>query len=164
MKTLALFGFAAGEPVQVWRGTYWHHGVVKSPCSVIVLRNGKGRCRESHQEFSKGGRVQRSDFGTAKFSRRQILARARGEGLNKETYSLLFNNCEHFARWCVTGERNSYQVARATVSAGAGLIAGRAIGNAWVGIAVGVGSYFLLQMLSTSPAEESVLPTETVPI
>jgi len=25
-------------------------------------------------------------------------------------YNLITNNCEHFARWCVTGENVSYQI------------------------------------------------------
>ena len=43
------------------------------------------------------------------------MARARSViGANEHSferdYDLLFNNCEHFAIWCKTGVRKSYQV------------------------------------------------------
>lgn len=32
-----------------------------------------------------------------------------------KTYNLLFNNCEHFANFCATGQRESYQIQQSTV-------------------------------------------------
>ena len=34
------------------------------------------------------------------------------EHLSKKGYSLAFNNCEHFAAYCVTGKKKSVQVRR----------------------------------------------------
>ena len=39
----------------------------------------------------------------------KVVARARSM-LGKPGYDLIFNNCEHFATWCVTGEHCSAQV------------------------------------------------------
>ena len=38
--------------------------------------------------------------------------------LGQPGYDLIFNNCEHFATWCVTGEHCSAQVENAASSAG----------------------------------------------
>jgi hypothetical protein len=38
-----------------------------------------------------------------------IIERAMSR-LGDGDYNLVFNNCQHFARWCVTGERLSEQV------------------------------------------------------
>ena len=38
-----------------------------------------------------------------------VIRRARRE-LGRFNYNLLTNNCEHFARYCKTGRRESYQV------------------------------------------------------
>jgi hypothetical protein len=52
-----------------------------------------------------------------------IVARAQ-EALGRGGYSLFFNNCEHFAAWCQTGEFGSRQVDRAALM---GTMAGLAI-------------------------------------
>ena len=43
------------------------------------------------------------------YSPEETVKRAYSE-LGKKGYSLLVNNCEHFAVWCKTGRRESYQV------------------------------------------------------
>jgi len=45
-----------------------------------------------------------------KFSRKDVVERAKAAmGTDFGGYSILFNNCEHFAMWCVTGVRESRQ-------------------------------------------------------
>ncbi len=42
--------------------------------------------------------------------------------LNNADYDLLENNCEHFATWCVTGEKESNQVDRFLTVAGSAIL------------------------------------------
>ncbi|MCL2138141.1 MAG: lecithin retinol acyltransferase family protein [Treponema sp.] len=46
------------------------------------------------------------------FPEDEIIRRARSR-IGEKQYNLITNNCEHFARWCVTGENISYQVVNA---------------------------------------------------
>jgi hypothetical protein len=43
------------------------------------------------------------------FSRNETLRRAKTQ-IGKRGFNAVFNNCEHFARWCKTGRYESYQV------------------------------------------------------
>lgn len=53
------------------------------------------------------------------YSPKETVERARSR-LGEENYSLLSNNCEHFAIWCKTGVSRSYQVRRAAELLGSG--------------------------------------------
>lgn len=46
-----------------------------------------------------------------------IIARAMSK-LGQGGYHLIFNNCQHFARWCATGDHHSEQVTSVTATAG----------------------------------------------
>ena len=60
----------------------------------------------------------------------QVTARALA-ALGDRDYNLLFNNCEHFARWCETGDPSSRQVdALAIATATLGVAARIAVGLA----------------------------------
>jgi len=48
----------------------------------------------------------------------EVVERAMSR-IGEEEYDLVFNNCEHFARWCKTGDRKSEQVKDAAAVAGA---------------------------------------------
>ena len=65
-----------------------------------------------------------------------IIERAMSR-LGDGDYNLLFNNCQHFAHWCVTGERLSEQVNAGTARTGAVLAPaiGMPVGIALVGSA-----------------------------
>jgi len=65
-----------------------------------------------------------------------IIERAMSR-LGDGDYNLVFNNCQHFARWCVTGEQVSEQVNAGTARAGAVLapVIGMPVGIALVGSA-----------------------------
>jgi hypothetical protein len=51
------------------------------------------------------------------FTAEQTVARARSR-LGESRYNLLWNNCEHFALWCKTGQERSFQVDSALEGAG----------------------------------------------
>jgi len=65
---------------------------------------------ETTLEKFLNGRALQIDLNIEKkFSENEIIRRARSR-INEKGYDLFLNNCEHFARWCVTGESVSYQV------------------------------------------------------
>jgi hypothetical protein len=120
---------AYGDHIRVNRGLYWHHGIDVGDGTVIHAAGEPGlrkigaivRCT-SMREFLRGGSPQ-CVTAFRSLSADEIVARAQ-DALGRGGYSLFFNNCEHFARWCQTGESGSRQVDRAAL---AGTIAGLAI-------------------------------------
>ena len=51
-----------------------------------------------------------------RFDPAEVVARARGR-LGEQRYSLVFQNCEHFAHWCRTGKNKSEQGENAAIAA-----------------------------------------------
>lgn len=110
---------------------YAHHGVYLGEGRVAHYSDAqglalKGRCRvleTSLEEFVLEGTLRRV-FHPVRSPREETVRRAR-RMLDSEGYSLLFNNCEHFATYCATGRRRSHQIRR--VAAG---VAGVALGVA----------------------------------
>ena len=75
----------------------------------------------SLEEFLVGGLCVVNHFSSIKYSKNEIVARAKsciGKGLG--LYGLVFNNCEHFANWCASGKYYSSQVEKV-----AGMIFGK---------------------------------------
>ena len=56
--------------------------------------------------------------------------------LDETDYSVLLNNCEHFARWCHTGRHESRQVRTALQLAGGACLAAGAVVISVAGIAL----------------------------
>jgi hypothetical protein len=98
-----------------------HVGVSKDK-SAAVVREG------TFEELRGGGRVEIIRYGRS-YAPAEIVRRAQSR-LGERGYHLVWSNCEHFARWCVTGEHLSGQVDRAKAGAS----------GAGIGTAVGVGS------------------------
>jgi hypothetical protein len=109
---------ARASHIKVRRRLYWHHGIDMGDGTVVHASGEPGRRK-------RGARIRRSridDFlrGGARVTvesedalpPERIAARAEAS-LGQRTYSLLLNNCEHFARWCQTGRPESAQVDRA---------------------------------------------------
>jgi hypothetical protein len=107
-----------------------------------------------------------------------IVARAMSR-LGEGNYNLIFNNCQHFARWCATGDHESQQVRSAAATTGtvftplaatiltstvigpAGVVAGLSgpgimSGLASYGALVGGGAVAGLVVLGSGPAFASV--------
>ncbi len=120
---------ARGDHIKVRRYGYSHHGIDLGDGSVVHFA---GREREKQDAcvqrtplsvFAKGGRVR-----TVAYRRRDpadaVCARALSS-LGRVDYDLIHSNCEHFARWCMTGKRRSHQVRRALyTAAGLGIFTG----------------------------------------
>jgi hypothetical protein len=98
--------------------TYQHYGVYIGNGNVIHFAPHEGHeismengiIHETTLEKFLDGRALQIDMNVEKsFSEDEIVQRAKSR-LGDKGYHLLTNNCEHFARWCVTGEHISYQV------------------------------------------------------
>jgi len=98
--------------------TYQHYGVYTGNGNVIHFAPLEGQeisyengvIHETTLEKFLGGRTLKIDTNIVKsFSEQEIIQRAKSR-LGEKEYDLIFNNCEHFTRWCITGESRSYQV------------------------------------------------------
>lgn len=69
------------------------------------------------------------DYNELPYTDDEIVERARGK-VGESAYNLIFNNCEHIAVWCVSGERESFQAADAVDGAGRKVLS-------WIGTVVG---------------------------
>jgi hypothetical protein len=109
---------ARGDHIFVERLAYTHHGIDTGRGTVIHYTGVAGRKKKQN-----GAAVRETPIDA--FGRREeikvrlydkcdspdvILKRAESR-LREARYSLVFNNCEHFATWCKTGVAESEQVA-----------------------------------------------------
>jgi len=106
---------------------YTHHGIYMGDGRVIHFA---GSIREKidpvvHEidlsRFLKGGILRRRDY-KQRLPASETIRIAR-EQLSDRSYSMIWNNCEHFATYCATGKKKSQQVKRvlsglSTVAAG----------------------------------------------
>ena len=103
-----------GAHLVVDRGLYTHHGIWLGMDRVIHYTGEPGDMKNAEiavtslAEFLKGGRFKVCDY-PSRFDAAEIIARAFIR-LGERSYSLLNNNCEHFATWCRLGDPRSMQV------------------------------------------------------
>jgi len=133
---------ARGDHIYVSRGAHAHHGIDLGDGTVIHRHAPNGTKSDSLvrlttlDTFAKGGAVEIRRYGIRP-DPDAVVARARSM-LGQPGYDLVFNNCEHFATWCVTGDSNSAQVETVVSSTG---VIGVGVGGPSIGrdIVVGVG-------------------------
>lgn len=117
------FGYKKGDVLEVVRGLYSHYGVYAGDGKVIhfTADDGSGHSETDPNNadiietdlsvFQKGGHINVDNQEEAKYSRDEIVSRARALiGTQKGNYDLVTNNCEHFAKYCKTGSKISDQV------------------------------------------------------
>ena len=101
------------DHIRVLQPLYWHHGIDCGNGTVIHYSGGVGRkvnaCvqRSTLEEFAEGRRVEVMSHERCLLPD-AVIARAESR-LGEASYSLAFNNCEHFALWCKTGCHRSEQ-------------------------------------------------------
>ena len=122
---------ARGDHVYVRRtARYTHHGIDVGDGQVIHFNGEPGSKtnatirRTTLAEFAGGGKVEIKRYEKC-FGPDDVVARAEGK-LDESGYNLFNNNCEHFARWCLTDRHASSQVNGAVASGGAATVAGAA--------------------------------------
>jgi len=93
---------------------YSHHGIYAGKETVIHF---KGTVKEKKDpvviitdidNFLNSGKLRRREY-KKRLPSSETLRIAR-EHLSKKGYSLTFNNCEHFATYCITGKKRSRQI------------------------------------------------------
>jgi hypothetical protein len=90
-------------------GMYEHHGIDCGDGTVIHYRKPSETIeRTSLEIFSQGQRIYVKPYAI-RYIADTTIYRAESR-LGEREYNLLFNNCEHFATWCVTGISNSKQI------------------------------------------------------
>ncbi|MCL2007214.1 MAG: lecithin retinol acyltransferase family protein [Treponema sp.] len=117
-----------GDIIFTDRIFYKHYGVYAGEDRVIHYSSSNGdfgldACvREtSLEQFARGGYCNIVEFTEKSdqkrlFSKEETMKRASSR-LGEKQYNLIFNNCEHFAIWCKTGENKSFQVEKAVTAA-----------------------------------------------
>ncbi|MDM1022292.1 lecithin retinol acyltransferase family protein [Acinetobacter sp. VNK23] len=107
-----------GSHLSVSRGVYEHHGIYIGNNQVIHYSGfaeafNKGCIEQTTLENFLDGRDQFTvvnyPSNEVLYTNQQVVERAY-RCLGEDNYNLIFNNCEHFACWCVTGEKRSEQV------------------------------------------------------
>ena len=93
---------------------YWHHGIDVGDGWVIHFSGEPGRMYGAQikcstmEEFLRGGTPEVVPY-TRAYAPEVVIERAKSR-IGEKGYHLIFNNCEHFARWCKSGELSSEQV------------------------------------------------------
>ena len=114
---------AAADHLQVPRqhGLFLHHGIDLGDGTVAHYLEGEEILRSTLAEFCRGESprvVEHTEADPAGRTLRRAMSR-----IGEQRYNLLFNNCEHFAVWCKTGQHRSGQVERALGSGALGALA-----------------------------------------
>ena len=119
--------YAPGSHLVSSRLGYTHHGIYVGNGEVVHYLLDEGVTLSDLEEFSRGNAVRVRTHPGAPYSGEECARRALSR-LGEDEYNLVFNNCEHFATWCATGEQRSPQVERAAggVAAAAATAAVRA--------------------------------------
>lgn len=89
-------------------GLFLHHGIDLGNGSVAHYLEGRLILRSSLEDFSDGKTVNVVTHQQASPS--GVTLRRAMSRIGEQRYNLLFNNCEHFANWCKTGQHRSTQV------------------------------------------------------
>jgi len=106
-----------GDHIYVRRRVYSHHGIYAGDGTVIHYTGEEKEkkdplIRETDIEaFLKGGKLRRRDY-KKRLPPSETLSLAK-KHLSDNSYSLVFNNCEHFVTYCATGKRKSRQLREA---------------------------------------------------
>ena len=108
-------------------GTYTHHGLGLGDGRVIHYSGLaddftlEGTVEEvSLKEFSQGKDIHVKEHTGRKYDVDSAIIRA-GLRMGEKQYHVLYNNCEHFVEWCISGRHKSYQSTRGKFIYSAGM-------------------------------------------
>jgi len=139
---------AFGDHIRVYRTGYYHHGIDLGDGYIIHYTGEVGRKKNAAikmttmRTFLKGGQLEIINYDKCS-SAHDVAQRAR-DRMGESNYSLLFNNCEHFAFYCKTGEMKSEQVKDTAATTGAAV----GIGSVSTGAIAGVSAVGAVEGLS----------------
>lgn len=89
-----------GDHIYCNRTVYSHHGIYDGNDKVYEYNEGVIR-HVSLRSFADGDNIIKLDSPVS-YSQDEIIRRAKSR-LGERDYDLVFNNCEHFCRWCRNG-------------------------------------------------------------
>lgn len=100
-RTLIEDNYSKGDHIFVQRFGYTHHGIYDGYGGVYhyILENVSW---DSIESFANGMPIKVKQ-SKCKYDPSTIIDRARSR-LWENEYNLVFNNCEHFAKWCRSGD------------------------------------------------------------
>ena len=96
----------SGSHIKIWRGCYYHHGIYVGGGRVVHYKS-CGIVMSDLEKFCKGVSPEIVQHPNQDYDLTVLRAYER---LGENLYSIVFNNCEAFANWCVTGRSFSHQV------------------------------------------------------
>jgi len=122
---------ARGDHLLASRAGYHHDGIDLGDGRVVHFAAGPGQCKaqasvriDTSETFRGDGTVAVRQYASAP-DPAEVVERALSR-LDATGYDLGFNNCEHFACWCVTGEHRSEQVVQLAATGGMAVTTGAA--------------------------------------
>lgn len=100
-----------GDVLAVWRGLYWHYGIVVSDDNIIHYlpypyhwwQEPASVRKCSFEEFCKTGRIIKLYYRVDSSEEREYIISRAIARLGEARYSLLLNNCKHFVDYCIKG-------------------------------------------------------------
>lgn len=90
-------------------GVYEHHGIDCGDGTVIHYRKGTETIERTSKEYFTDRRKVYVKRYPVRYIADTVIQRAESK-LGEKKYNIVFNNCEHFATWCITGVSHSQQV------------------------------------------------------
>lgn len=100
--------FSYGDHLATSRLGYTHHGIYVGN-DMVVEQCMEGIQLVSLSDFAEGNDVYVIEHNNRKYDPEETVNRAMSK-IGDDNYNLVFNNCEHFANWCIEGEKESKQV------------------------------------------------------
>lgn len=113
-KAFAMYcktGLHIGDHIYIDCDSYEHHGIYYDNDKVahyIGTKKGTRISITSLRGFSSRRKIRIKRYRKC-YQPKRVVGRAKRR-LGEKKYHLIFNNCEHFARWCKTGRHKSEQV------------------------------------------------------
>jgi Lecithin retinol acyltransferase len=126
---------ASTNHIYVDRIGFVHHGIDIGDGTVIHY-DGREIVEISIDTFCNGKKYLIKHY--ANYDPDSIVVKRAKSRLGESKYNLLFNNCEHFARWCKTGQQESEQVKNAGVAVSGTTASGAAVAGS-IGIVSAIG-------------------------
>ncbi|MEZ2693424.1 lecithin retinol acyltransferase family protein [Psychrobacter faecalis] len=144
-----------GSHIKTYRTGYSHHGIYCGNGQVVHYSGFAQAFKKGSLEITTLERFLGSEkkyyvikypANKVMFSAKDIVRRALSR-VGEDRYNLVFNNCEHFAAWCVTGKSESKQVKAALTHTSTIAIVYKSINTASaatraVGLAAGTANIF----------------------
>jgi Lecithin retinol acyltransferase len=135
---------AAGDHIYVNRIWYTHHGVEVYDGMVVHFsgtpssKSGATIRKDSLEAFAHGKKIHLRRYSDPPPLPPDEAVRNAESNIGESRYHLVWNNCEHFARWCVTGKLKSSQV-EGVEALGAVVAASTAAAAGGIGVITAVG-------------------------